>query len=300
MDQRFSIGIDVGGTKIAAGVVALPTGELFEKRVQPTHPERGGRAVLDDVLALARELMRATPHPVACVGLGVCELVDLCGNVTSGFTVPWQGLPVQAALSEIAPAVVESDVRAHARAEARFGLGRRYRDFVFVTLGTGISACLVQDGAPYPGARGNALVLASAPLMLVDETGHRTQQVLEEFASGSAIAHRFGADRAEAVFEAAQAGDPRAITILRTAGQAIGNSIGFLCNVLDPEAVLIGGGLGSASSVFWDELVASTREHIWSDETRALPIVRAALGNDAGIIGAAVMAHERLVETRRH
>lgn len=297
MDSRFSIGIDVGGTKIAAGIVTFPSGKLLEKRVLPTHPERGGQAVFDDVLVLARELVRAVQQPIACIGVGVCELVDLRGNVTSGFTVAWQGLLVQAALREIAPAVVESDVRAHARGEARFGAGRGYRDFVFVTLGTGISACLVQDGVPYPGARGNALVLASAPLTLVDETGRRTQQVLEAFASGPAIARRFGADRAEAVFEAAQAGDPRAVTILRTAGQAIGNSIGFLCNVLDPEAVVIGGGLGGAGGVFWDALVASTREHIWSDETRASPIVRAALGNDAGIIGAAATAHERLVET---
>ncbi|MCS6849204.1 MAG: ROK family protein [Anaerolineae bacterium] len=298
MDQRFSIGIDVGGTKIAAGIVTFPSGELLEKRVRPTHPERGGPAVLDDVLALARELGRAAQQPIACIGLGVCELVDLCGNVTSGFTVAWQGLPVQAALSEIAPAVVESDVRAHARGEARFGAGRNYRDFVFVTLGTGISACLVHDGVPYPGARGNALVLATAPLTLVDETGRRTQQVLEEFASGPAIARRFGVDRAEAVFEAAQAGDPRAVTILHTAGQAIGNSIAFLCNVLDPEAVVIGGGLGGAGGVFWDALVAATREHIWSDETRALPIVRAMLGNDAGVIGAAATAHERFTETQ--
>lgn len=298
MDQRFSIGIDVGGTKIAAGVVAFPSGELIEKRIRPTHPERGGQAVLDDVLALARDLVRTAPHPIACIGLGVCELVDLGGNVTSGFTVAWRGLPVQAALNEIAPAVVESDVRAHARAEACFGAGHSYHDFVFVTLGTGISACLVQAGVPYPGARGNALVLATAPLTLVDEAGRRTQQVLEEFASGPAIARRFGADRAEAVFEAAQAGDSRAVNILLTAGQAIGNSIGFLCNVLDPEAVVIGGGLGSAGGVFWDALVASTREHIWSDETRALPIVRAALGNDAGVIGAAATAHERLVKTQ--
>ena len=297
MDQQCYIGIDVGGTKIAAGVVAFPSAELREKRIAPTDPQRGGQAVLADVVSMARTMAQASRQPIVGIGIGVCELVDLRGNVTSGFTVEWRGLPVQAMLSEIAPAAVESDVRAHAWAEARFGAGRAYRDFIFVTLGTGISACLVHDGVPYPGARGNALVLATAPLTLIDESGRRVQQVLEEFASGPAIARRFGASQAEVVFEAAEAGDPRALAILHTAGEAIGNSVGFLCNVLDPEAVVIGGGLGSAGGPLWDCLVAATRQHIWSDDTRRLPIVRAALGNDAGVIGAAVAACHRLSKT---
>lgn len=288
-----AIGIDVGGTKIAGAVVRFPSGELAHRRTLATASERGGQPVLTDVLALARDLVtaaRADGLRVAGIGLGLCELVDLAGNVTSEFTVKWLGTPVQARLSAVAPAIVESDVRAHARAEAALGAGRDYRDFVFISAGTGISSCLVIGGMPYPGARGNALVCATSPLTLAMDDGARVSQVLEEFASGPAIAQRFGAARAEVVFAAAARGDARATQVLTTAGAALGNTAAFLANVLDPEAIIIGGGLGSADGPYWDAFVATTREHIWSPETRTLPIVHAALGNDAGIIGAAATA----------
>lgn len=284
------IGIDVGGTKIAGGLVHFPSGELTHKRASPTLPQRGGEPVLHDVLSMARALMNDAAKDgaqVAGIGLGLCELVDPHGNVTSDFTVKWKGVPVQARLSELAPAVVESDVRAHAKAEAMFGEGRRFRDFVFLSVGTGISSCLVQNGVPYAGVRGNALVCATSPLTLYLEDGSQMSQVMEEFSSGSGIAQRFGVDRAEVVFDAAAKGDARATRVLESAGAALGNTVAFLANVLDPEAIIVGGGLGSAGGPYWQRFVDVTREHIWSDDTRVLPILKAALGNDAGVIGAA-------------
>jgi glucokinase len=291
----------VGGTKIAAGVVDVTTGAVRDKRVIPTRPERGGDAVLSDVIELARALL-ATRYSLlgTAIGLGICELVSPHGEITSDFSVAWKGVPVQAALSEIAPAVVEADVRAHALAEAHFGAGRDYDPFVFVSVGTGISACLVQGGAPFAGARGNALVLSTGPISVPvtngrDDAAHTAwmRHVVEEYASGSGIVARFGngATRAEDVFAAAQAGDARAAHILTSAGKSLGSALGWLANVLDPAAIVVGGGLGAARGLYWDSLVRATREHIWAEDTRALPIVQAALGADAGVIGAALAAH---------
>lgn len=293
------IGIDVGGTKIAAGLVDVATGEVTEKRVIPTRPERGGDAVLADVIALAQVLLPTSHSPLpTSIGLGVCELVNLQGEVTSDFTIAWKGVSVQTALSEIAPATVESDVRAHALAEARFGAGRYYDPFAFVSVGTGISSCLVQGGVPFAGARGNALVLSTGPISVPamdgpDDAAHTTwvQHVMEEYASGSALAARFGVARAEEVVAAAECGDARAMHVLTSAGKSLGSSVGWLANLLDPQAIVIGGGLGTARGVYWDSLVRSTREHIWAEDTRALPIVLASLGADAGVIGAALAAH---------
>jgi glucokinase len=301
----------VGGTKIAAGAVDVATGAVRDKRVIPTRPERNGDAVLADVLALARDLidtrhltrtaLRGAADTVLGIGLGVCELVSPHGEITSDFTIAWKGVPVQAALSEIAPAVVEADVRAHALAEARFGAGTGFDPFVFVSVGTGISACLVQGGTPFAGARGNALVLSTGPVSVPvtcggpDDAEHTTwvRHVVEEYASGSGIVARFGngATRAEDVFAAAQAGDARATHILTSAGRSLGSALGWLANVLDPAAIVVGGGLGTARGVYWDSLVRATREHIWAEDTRGLPIVQAALGGDAGVIGAALAAH---------
>lgn len=162
-----ALGLDVGGTKTAGGLVDLASGQLLARRAIPTQPQRGGQAVLTDALRLAEGLLveaQSQDRSVAGLGVSVCELVDLDGNVTSAQTVAWADLPVRQAFSRLAPAVVEADVRAHAWAEAVWGAGRHHRQFVFVAVGTGISSCLVLDGRPYAGARGQALVLASSPV----------------------------------------------------------------------------------------------------------------------------------------
>jgi glucokinase len=304
MNPCCAVGLDVGGTKIAGGVVQFPSGAVLARRVVPTRPERGGEAVLDDTLALAGELLetaREREAEVVGIGVAVAELVGPEGNVTSNQTIDWPCLSVQDRFSELAPAVVESDVRAAALAEALLGAGRAYRLFVYVTVGTGISSCLVQDGRPFPGARGNALVLASSPWSTVcPACGARGDQVLEEFASGPALVTRYNqvgsqtTTRAEEVLKAVEKGDPVAQEVARTAGEALGNSVGLLVNVLDPEAVIVGGGLGLAGGLYWDAFVAAARAHVWAEASRALPILPAALGVDAGLIGAAAGVWQRV------
>jgi glucokinase len=285
--------VDVGGTKIAAGLVDGATGAVSLREQIHTRPERGGRAVLDDVLMLTRRIgarAREAGTPSAAIGLGVCELVDTHGAVRSDFTLAWSLLDVRGELGTIAPAAVDADVRAHALAEAVFGAGAARDPFVFVSIGTGISCCLVQGGVPYAGARGNALVLATGPVSIPDESGALKSFVLEEYASGPALARRFGVKRAEAVFAAAESGDAGAHRLLGESGAAMGAALGWLASVLDPAALVIGGGLGSVDGPYWDALQREARAHIWSEATRALPIVHAALGRDAGIVGAALTA----------
>jgi glucokinase len=291
--MSYAIGIDVGGTKIAAGVVDLNANNavIVMRAQRPTAPHRGGGAVLDDVLAMARELRDRVEHAgrtITAIGLGVCELVDLTGEVTSDFTIAWRGVPVQATLNRIAPAVVEADVRAHALGEATYGAGRGLDPLVFASVGTGISACLVQRGAPFAGARGNALVLATGPISIAAPDGTLHSFVLEEYASGAALARRFGVERTEQIFVAAKQGDAHAQRMLHDAGWLLGGVLGWLASVLDPAAIVVGGGLGSAAGPYWAALVEGVRAHIWSEATRALEVRQATLGNDAGIIGAAL------------
>lgn len=301
--EDCAIGLDVGGTKIAGGVVAFPAGQVLIKRIIPTRPERSGEAVLADALALAEALKSEASlmrRKLLGIGIGVAELVDLEGNVTSSHTIAWRGLPVQSGFSALAPAVVESDVRAPALAEAMFGAGRPFRLFIYVTVGTGISYALVQDGRPYRGARGNALIMASSPLTTIcTECGAVLRPVLDEFASGPALVARYNragggpAACGEDVLAAVAVSDPAAIHVIKTAGEALGVSVGWLVNVLDPEAVIVGGGLGLAGGLYWDSFITSTRKHIWSDTNRDLPILRAALGVEAGLIGAAATIFKR-------
>ena len=301
-----AIGLDVGGTKIAAGLVVFPSGAVLARRTIPTLPRRGGETVLNDTLSLAEELKTEAGKSnleLLGIGVGVPELVDPEGNITSAHTLAWQGDGVQAAFSRHAPAVVESDVRAGALAEAMFGAGREYRLFVYVTVGTGISSTLVQDGRPFAGARGNALILASSPFTSeCSSCGTALNPILEEFASGPALVARYNllgtrvVERAEEVTAVAQEGDRAAAMVVRSAGEALGNSVGFLINVMDPEAIVVGGGLGSAGGLYWDSFVASTRAHIWAENSRGLPILPAAMGADSGLIGAAATVFQSMGE----
>jgi glucokinase len=288
--QIGAIGLDIGGTKIAAGVVLWPSGEILHRTIIPTKPARGGEAVLKDTQDLARQLhewSRQQGIQVAGIGAGVAELVDCDGNVTSSCTIHWRGVPVQQRLSEIAPAQVESDVRAAAVAEAVFGAGRGCRLFTYVTVGTGISSCLMQDGQPFKGAKGNAITLSSSPLSTVcTHCGAKLRPVLEEFASGPAIAKRFAqvtkahngetAETCEEVFRAASNGDA------------------------DAEMVVVGGGLGMAGGSYWESFQRSCHEHIFSDDSRSLPIVPAKLGTDAGLVGAAAVVFTEQRRSKDH
>ena len=294
----------MGGTKIAAGIVRFPSGEVTAKLVIPTQPERGGEAILAEVMDLARGLAAQCEEPSAVfagIGVGVAELVDGIGNVTSEQTIAWENTPLQERLSTIAPTVVESDVRAGALAEAIWGAGRAFRVFTYITVGTGISHCLVQDQVPFAGARGNALIFASAALTTTcTKCGEVVNEILEEVGSGPGLVRRYNqrvhgnvATCGEDVVARAASGETVAAEVVYQGGRALGNSVGFLVNVLDPEAVVVGGGLGLSGGLYWNAFETATREHIWSKASRDLLILPAALGADTGLIGAAAAAWKR-------
>jgi predicted NBD/HSP70 family sugar kinase len=298
-DGAGVLGIDVGGTKIAAGVVDPATGAIIRRQTIATEPARGGPAVLADTLGLARRLVEAAGRRVIRIGVGVPQLVDNAGRIRSAYNFDWTDLPVRERLSTLAPTTIESDVRAAARAEARFGAGKGRRIFTYVTIGTGVSYCLVNDGRPHAGANGFAIHFASSALHVPCEAcGHINAPVLEEIASGPAISAAYARRTGRSVggaadlLAAATSGDAIASDLVIAAARQLGPLVALVVNMLDPEAVVLGGGLGVAAGVYREELIASTRAHIWADACRDLPILPAALGVDAGLIGAALAACE--------
>jgi glucokinase len=263
-----ALGLDVGGTKIAAARVDVERGAILAARRIPTAPERGPEAVLEDCLALARELSAGAE--VAALGLAVCELVDPAGRVRSAETLDWRGVDLHAVFAAVAPARVESDVRAAARAEALHGAGRGEPDFLYVSVGTGISHCLVVDGRPRAGVRGSALS-TGAPLV-------------EHWSSGLALARRTGHRSAEDALA-----DPAAAGVVADAAQRLGLVLAMLVNALDPGAVIIGGGLGLHDG-YREQVAAALRVEVYDPDARRLPVLRAGLGADAAVIGAALAA----------
>lgn len=260
-----ALGIDVGGTKIAAGVVDLVTGAVLERQRLPTRPERGGAAVLDDCAGLAAELAGGRLP----VGIGLCELVDLDGRPSSADTIDWRDVDLETAFD--APfVVVESDVRAAALAEARFGAGAGVSPFLFAIVGTGASACLVVDGRPYAGGRGEALVLGAPPVELV--------------ASGPALARAAGLERGEDVLA-----DPAHAPLVEAAAAALGGVLAVLANALDPSLIVLGGGLGTQPAIR-ERVERACHALLAYPRTPPLPLVGSLLVPDGGVIGAALVA----------
>lgn len=306
-NHELVIGIDVGGTKIAVGLVEFPAVLATHRQVIRTDANRGGAAVLDDVVQLAAQLAADVAQRkgrVGGIGLGICELVDRNGDLASENCIRWLDQPVRQRLSEIAPLVIEADVRAAALAEAIAGEGRSFENFLYVTIGTGISCCLMQNGRAYLGAHGFTGTMASSPLTHhCENCGHIDERPLEGIAAGPALLARFNAvhgsaSTSEEVVRAAASGHPIAAQVIRSASEALGAQIGMLVNVLDPEAVILGGGIGVSDGFYQTQLTASIRRHIWSQRHRDLPVARAKTGADAGWIGAAAAAHRQLFSSQ--
>jgi glucokinase len=298
--EEWIIGIDVGGTKIAAGAVEPGSGSVAFRVEIPTRPDRGAAAVLADIETLAETIageLRSDGRVPIAIGIGVPELVDAAGHIRSAHLLDWSAIPLTERLGAIAPAFIAADVRAAALAEATYGAGREFDSFAYISIGSGISSTVVQDGIPVVGARGGALVLSSGSLGVpCPECSNWTEFVLEDYASGPALARRYAAatgraaEGAEMVIAAANDGDATAVQIVDSAADALGSALGWLVNVLDPEAIIVGGGLGLAPGRFRERLIETTRNHIWNPAARGLPFVSAALGADAGLIGAALTA----------
>jgi glucokinase len=262
------VGIDAGGTKLAVGVVDPNDGRVLNFREAPTRRHRGGQAVLKDCLELSREVLRG--RTIAAIGVGVPELVSLEGRIQTSENWDWREDCFRHAIAEIAPLHIESDVRAAALAEARLGAGRALSSFLYVTIGTGVSHTFVVHGRLWRGARGNAIVTGAPPVELV--------------ASGTALARQASTPSGKEVLAA-----PSFEPLVEAAAQALGTELAGLVNALDPEAVIVGGGLGLAPG-FLQRVSARMRPQIYASATRDLAVHPSALGVRAGVIGAALSA----------
>ncbi len=298
LDECLVLGLDVGGTKIAAGLVQFPSGEILKQTVIPTNARLGGLQVLRSCVSLAEQWY--AQDRFRGIGIGLAELVDLEGRPASAHSIDWRNISLQEAFANVAPVCLDSDVRAASLAEAIYGYGRDYPWFIYISIGTGISYTLVRDGEPYAGSRGNALIFASSPLTTTcSQCGFVSRVILEEYAAGPGLIRRYNeaggnAIHGENVLGAAANGDVAALQVINSAAKLLGTQVAFLINALDPQAVIVGGGLGVAPGLYWETLLSSTREHVWAPETRSLPVMQSHLGLDAGLVGAAIKAALRV------
>ena len=310
--MTLAIGIDIGGTKVAAGVVDEDGNVLATARRRT--PSRDPEHLVDVVSEIVRQLL--AEHQVGCIGVGAAGFVD--ADRTTVLFAPnlaWRNteLKEQIASRVDLPVAIENDANAAAWAEYRYGAGEQTRNVVCLTIGTGIGGGIIIDGRLYRGGFG----IAGEPGHVRVVPGGRqcgcgNFGCWEQYCSGTALvraAREVATERPEdgkrlvsvagsveaidgpAVTRAAQEGDPAAMDCFDEIGRWLGQGIADLTAVLDPSRFVIGGGVSDAG----DLLLHPARETFASvlsgrGHRPAPDIVRASLGSEAGLIGAADLA----------
>ncbi|HEY2521609.1 MAG TPA: ROK family protein [Streptosporangiaceae bacterium] len=301
------VACDVGGTGIKAGLVDR-AGRVQQARTVPTPIVDGdgdatAKAVLDRVAELVAGLSAlgggaaGGGRAPAGVGVIVPGLVDTAaGMARYAENLGWRDVPFAARLTEATglPVAFDHDVRAAGAAEQRLGAGRGHRDVAFVPIGTGIAAALVLDGRPYAGGGwageiGHIDVGSGLPCPC-GATG-----CLETIASAAAIARRYTERSGWPVAGALEvagllgSGDPDARVVWDEAVDALAFVLAVTAAVAAPELIVIGGGLSGAGDVLLEPLRRQVRAQITPPQ-RQPRLVRAALGDQAGLLGAALLA----------
>lgn len=322
MVTPLTVGIDIGGTYVKAGVVD-PDGRIVASTRRETPTQRPGDTedtIAEVVTALAAE------YEITAVGIGAAGFVD--GSRSSVLFSPhlaWRNEPLRDAVERRIgrPVVVENDANAAAWAEWRFGAGLGEDHMICVNLGTGIGGGIVLDGAVYRGRNGLAGEFGH---MVVVPNGHRcgcgNRGCWEEYASGHAVirdarelarsnspvaqsllARAGGAVEAidgVIVSEAAKDGDPAAVELLQDTGRWLGIGLANLAAALDPGCFVIGGGVSDAGDLLLGPAREAFRRTLTGRGFRPeARITRTSLGVNAGMVGAADLARTRVRHTGR-
>jgi len=313
----LAVGVDIGGTKVAAGVVDEEGRVLARARRLTPSKSKAPAAVEATIVEVVQELHAA--HDVVAVGIGAAGFVDATrARVRFAPHLAWRDEPLRDALTGVLglPVVVENDANAAAWAEWRFGAGRGETHLVCVTLGTGIGGGIVTDGVPQRGRYGMAGEFGH---MVVVPEGRRCEcgnrGCLEQYASGHVLGRearelaragspvtvslleRVGGD-VEAlvgpvVTEAAREGDLCAIDLFDDVGRWLGVGLANLAAALDPGTFVIGGGVSEAGELLLGPARESFRRTLTGRGYRSeARIVAAALGPEAGLVGAADLARQ--------
>ncbi|MQY02466.1 ROK family glucokinase [Actinomadura macrotermitis] len=312
--MALTIGVDVGGTKVAAGVVD-DRGTILEQVRRPT-PSTDPQQTAE-VIAEVVDLLKGKYEQVSAVGLGTAGFVDETrSTVLFAPNLAWRNEPIKQKVEDRVglPVVVENDGNATAWGEARFGAGRGHDFVVLVTLGTGIGAGIIIGGELYRGRFG---IGAEVGHFRVVPDGRRcgcgNRGCWEQYASGNALVHEarelarvspamagrlleLGEGRPEGisgpeVTQAAREGDAAALECFGTVAAWAGQGLADLAAILDPGLFVIGGGLSDAGDLLLDPVRAAFERSLTGRGHRPTPQIRIAeLGSAAGIVGAADLA----------
>lgn len=303
-----TLGIDIGGTKMAARILNGDTLTTLAEHTIPTpaaaKPQvltgavdtdsalRAGRAALLDSIVALCDAIDIHIHNVQRIGIGTAGQVDTdTGTIldASDNLIGWNGTPLAALLSERVglPVFVDNDVRVMALAELKLGAAKPYQHVLCITVGTGIGGAIVINGKLWRGANFSAGEIGYIFGGMHDSRPHTIEQLY-----GGAAIERIAFGGASTLRELLARGDADAQRVVQDAAHALGVRLAPVFAFVDPQAVIIGGGVAEIGPLWWDAFAAGVRSFELVS-VQQMPLLPAALGSAAGAIGAALLALER-------
>jgi glucokinase len=298
--RELCIGVDVGGTTVKLGICDA-YGRVHGRGSVATDPAAPPADMLERIATVARKLI-ADAGPAHACGVGTPGPLDANRRTLSRANhLPlWKDIAIPDILgSQLGiPVVLENDGNCAAWGEARVGVGRDARSIVLFTLGTGVGGGIVLDGELWvgvggaAGAFGHLVVDPAGPLCLCGQHG-----CLEQYASATSVARRFGRGAAYDAFSAAESGDADGMAAVSEACEALAVAIANTIHTLQPEIVILGGGMAAAGDALLLPVCEGVHHRVrpaWLERTR---IALASLGSDAGWIGAAMWAAHKTAMT---
>lgn len=314
MHANYAVGVDVGGTRIAVGLVDRK-GRILRDTKALT-PRGGPFAIVDTIIDLIGEVS-STVHAgeISGIGVGLPAQIDFARQHVEFCTnLPLAGVDVRAlVMSRVKHQVtLDNDGNLAAFGESRYGAARNVRHFLMITLGTGVGGGMFIGKEPYRGFRGlgaevgHMVVQMDGPPCPCGGNGHiesylgrpalaaRGRELAKTY-RGAAILEQAGGDpdllTAEDIVKASLAGDEAATEILMEAGVILGRGLVGLVNLLNPQMIVVGGGIGEACPFLIDRAAEIIAAEALAGK-RDVKVVPAELGNDAGVLGAAALAFE--------
>jgi len=318
------LGIDLGGTKTLVAVIGGDQ-RVLGRAKQATPAKDGGPAIVAAIIAGVDEALKSAGlarQDIAAAGIGSPGPLDSkSGVILFSSNLNVKNFPIGPDLSTAlkCPVLVQNDVRVGGYAEFRLGAGRGYRDIIAAFVGTGIGGCVIRGGEIIAGSTGNAgeighiIIKAGGP-----RCGCGSRGCMEAMASKTAIARRVhkatrkglptvlgekiarkgGRLKSGDLAEAVAAKDLVALQEVHRAAHFLGIGLGSLVNAFGPEIVIIGGGIaGALGAPYLDLVRTAVRSQALTDPDHLIPIEPAALGDDAGILGAALLAREKFLQS---
>jgi glucokinase len=309
VQRDLVVGVDVGGTTIKAAVFD-DEGLEYCRSEQPTPRHLGPDAVIETTIHTIAELRAQVPEAarLRAVGLVVPGIVDAQqGIAVYAANIGWQQVPLRQIVAEAVglPVILDHDVRAAGLAELELGTGRGLREVLFVALGTGVAAAVITRGQVLAGATGRAGELGHLPVFPEGDWCACGQRgCTETYASAAALSRRYAAASgisdvsAKDVISRAAAGDPIADGIFQDAIVALGRALVNYVLLMDPELILIGGGMAASGLALLQPLTREVQAGLaWR---QAPAIVNGRFAGDAGRRGAALLAWRALPESTSH